>query len=68
MSDYDDGMNEALDRVFNVYANALRDHSYARLRHWYDRVDEAQRIDNTGGDSAVAVVLCSWLEELERTP
>ncbi len=34
------------------------------LRFWYGEVDKAQRLDNTGGDSAVSVTLCSWAEAL----
>lgn len=34
------------------------------LRQFYDAVDKAQRIDNTGGDSAVSVTLWSWAEIL----
>jgi hypothetical protein len=34
------------------------------LERFYAEVDKAQRIDNTGGDSAVAVSLNSWDEYL----
>ncbi len=34
------------------------------LEFWYREVDKAQRLDNTGGDSAVAVTLNSWDEAL----
>ncbi len=34
------------------------------LEFWYREVDKAQRIDNTGGDSAVAVTLNSFDEYL----
>jgi hypothetical protein len=34
------------------------------LEFWYAAIDKAQRLDNTGGDSAVAVSLNSWDEAL----
>ncbi len=31
---------------------------------FYDAVDVAQKIDNTGGDSAVSITLWSWAEHI----
>lgn len=47
------------ERLSGLLADAKKE--LARL---YDDVDEAQRLDNTGGDSAVSVVLWSWAEHL----
>jgi len=38
------------------------DEARKELAQFYDAIDEAQRIDNTGGDSAVSVKLWSWSE------
>jgi hypothetical protein len=51
--------HEALDALV-AENQRLRD----ALEFWYREVDKAQRLDNTGGDSAVAVTLNSWDEAL----
>lgn len=57
----------ALDAAHDLVESLRRERDglKAVLRDFYDAVDKAQRIDNTGGDSAVSVALWSWAELLD---